>query len=206
MTLIVKQLAKQYNQQTIVDNFNLTVDAKEIVCLMGESGVGKSTILRCILGLESCDYTEISLNNQAINSTYYRQNIGFVAQDYQLFPHLTVLNNLVQPALINQVKPEIAKARAKKLLVDFKLADKENSYPQYLSGGQQQRVAIARCLMLPKEIICFDEPTSALDATTILEIKKILQELSQTRGLIIVTHDENFALEIATKIIRLKKA
>lgn len=220
MVLKVENLSKSFNGNIIFDNISFSVKRGEIACIRGKSGEGKTTLLRCINNLEYPDNGSIQINNvylceKEITMKYaskndlikIRQDIGLVFQNFNLFPHMTVMENLTEaPIFLKKYDKDIIIKQAKKLLGQLELNDKENFYPYQLSGGQKQRVAIARACMLNPSIICFDEPTSALDEMTRNQISKIISDLSkQGIAIIIVTHDNAFVDDIAEKVITLSE-
>ncbi|MGX7030771.1 amino acid ABC transporter ATP-binding protein [Vagococcus zengguangii] len=198
--LTIKNLTKKFQNKTIIDNLSLEIPKGQLICLVGPSGGGKTTLLRCISGLEHFEEGEILLDNQPISTQ--RNKIGVVFQDYHLFPHMTVLENLLlAPKLKSSQSVEKLTAQAQGLLEQFELGEQVNHYPYELSGGQKQRVAIARALMLTPEVICYDEPTSALDPQLRDSVGAMLLNLKEN-GItqIVVTHDHTFAQTIADKI------
>lgn len=220
MVLSVDNLSKSFGEAKVFHNISFSVNKGEIVCIKGKSGEGKTTLLRCLTGLETPDEGSIKINNmylcKEVNNNIkqaqknelqkIRQEIGLVFQNFNLFPHMNVLENLKEaPKFLKSDSQENIKRRAQTLLKALDLDGKESSYPFQLSGGQKQRVAIARACMLNPSILCFDEPTSALDEQTTGQISKIIRDLaSQNIAIIVVTHDNAFADEIAQKTITLK--
>lgn len=220
MVLSVKNLSKSFGKNMVFHDISFSVNKGEIVCIRGKSGEGKTTLLRCLTSLETPDKGSIRINDMYLckeenNIIKYaqknelqaiRQEIGLVFQNFNLFPHMNVMENLMEaPLFLKKDTCENIKNRAEELLKSLELEGKENSYPFQLSGGQQQRVAIARACMLNPSVLCFDEPTSALDDQTRGQISKIIRYLaSQGIAIIIVTHDNAFADEIAQKIITMK--
>lgn len=207
--LKVNKLRKIYNENTILNNITFELKEGEVGILLGKSGAGKTTILRCINGLEEFQGGEIIVNNETIKSVNdiikVRQNIGMVFQNFNLFPHMTVLENIIESP-INTLKIDKNEAikKAKELLKLVDLQDKENSYPHELSGGQKQRVAIARACALNPKILCFDEPTSALDYENIIKVIDIIDKLkSEKISILIVTHDSYFAKQVGDKFIKI---
>ncbi|WP_042274898.1 amino acid ABC transporter ATP-binding protein [[Clostridium] dakarense] len=207
--LKVNKLRKVYNENTILNNITFELKEGEAGVLLGKSGAGKTTILRCINGLEEFQGGEIIVDNESIKSindiTKIRKNIGMVFQNFNLFPHMTVLENIIESP-INTLKIDKSEAvkKAKELLKLVDLQDKENSYPHELSGGQKQRVAIARACALSPKILCFDEPTSALDYENIIKVIDIIDKLkSEKISILIVTHDSHFAKEVGDKFIKI---
>ena len=221
MVLDVKNLSKNFGSTVVFKDISFTVEKGEIVCIRGKSGEGKTTLLRCINNLEKPDKGSIKINDKYLckeenNQMKYAQKselksitqeIGLVFQSFYLFPHMTVMENLMEaPLFINKMQKNEIKERANKLISQLELEGKENNYPYQLSGGQKQRVAIARACMLNPSILCFDEPTSALDESTRGQITKIIRDLSrQGIAIIIVTHDNAFVDEIAEKVITLSE-
>lgn len=214
MVLTVEKISKQFNNEDVIHDYNLTIDSNEIVVLVGRSGTGKTTFLRIINNLETTDKGTVRINGDALveDGNYasteaqrgYQNRIGMVFQNYELFPNLNVLDNLVEAPLAQKIDSrENLEARALDLLESMDIADKAQNMPSTLSGGQAQRVAIARAMMLDPDILCFDEPTSALDSDTAAEIGKLIQEIAgRGTGILIVTHDKEFANNYGTRIIR----
>lgn len=219
MALIVENLSKNFGKTTVFKDISFTVNRGEIVCIMGKSGEGKTTLLRCINNLETADSGSIKINDSYLcnevngkmqyaskeNLREIRQEIGLVFQNYNLFPHMTVMENILEaPLYLKKMSPDDIEKRASYLISELELNNKENNYPYQLSGGQKQRVAIARACMLNPSILCFDEPTSALDEATRSQISKIIRNLAaQNIAIIIVTHDNAFVEEIAQRVITL---
>ena len=206
--VIIKNLNKYFGKLHILHAINLKVKSGEVVCLIGPSGSGKSTLLRCINKLN--DFTDgdviidgISINDKKIDLNKMREKIGMVFQHFNLFPHLTVLENItLAPVMLKIMSKETAKEKAKELLKKVGLENKINSYPSQLSGGQKQRVAIARSLAMNPEMILFDEPTSALDPEMIGEVLEVMKKLAEDgMTMIIVTHEMRFAKEVSDRII-----
>ena len=220
MVLTVENLSKSFGKNMVFHDISFSVNKGEIVCIRGKSGEGKTTLLRCLTSLETPDKGSIKINNMYLcreeNSQIkyaqkgelqaIRQEIGLVFQDFNLFPHMSVMENLMEaPVFLKNDSPDNIRKRALELLKSLELEGKEDSYPFQLSGGQQQRVAIARACMLNPSVLCFDEPTSALDEQTRGQISKIIRYLSSEGiSIIIVTHDNAFADEIAQRIITMK--
>ena len=206
--LELKNISKKFKDKEILSNFNLKVEKNKILAIVGPSGGGKTTLLRMLAGLESIDSGEIIFNgeNLPLNELEKRNLLGFVFQDFQLFPHMTVLENLViSPIQTMGIKKDEAEAKAIKLLEQLGLENHCNSYPHSLSGGQKQRVALARAMMIEPKIIGYDEPTSALDPELRLEVEKlILQNKKLGVTQIVVTHDLQFAENIADDILKVE--
>ena len=206
--LEVKEISKSFKKIKILDKFSLSVEEGEIISILGPSGVGKSTLLRCINGLEKIDSGEIIINGNKIKNKISKQSnldIGLVFQDYNLFPQYSVIQNITLTLTkVLKVNKEESIIRAKKLLSQVNLENKIDSYPYELSGGEKQRLAIARTLATNPKIICFDEPTSALDPKLVKQIFKIIKELSaKGKAILIVTHDIKFAKEISNRTIEI---
>lgn len=206
--LELKNISKKFKDKEILSNFNLKVKENKILAIVGPSGGGKTTLLRMLAGLESIDSGEIIFNgeNLPLNELEKRNLLGFVFQDFQLFPHMTVLENLViSPIQTMGIKKDEAEAKAIKLLEQLGLEKHYKSYPYSLSGGQKQRVALARAMMIEPKIIGYDEPTSALDPELRLEVEKlILQNKKLGVTQIVVTHDLQFAENIADDILKVE--
>jgi len=206
--LELKNISKKFKDKDILSNFNLKVEENKILAIVGPSGGGKTTLLRMLAGLESIDSGEIIFNgeNLPLNELEKRNLLGFVFQDFQLFPHMTVLENLViSPIQTMGIKIDEAEAKAIKLLEQLGLVNHCSSYPHSLSGGQKQRVALARAMMIEPKIIGYDEPTSALDPELRLEVEKlILQNKKLGITQIVVTHDLQFAENIADDILKVE--
>lgn len=214
MGLTVKNISKKFKEQLVINDYDLTIDENEIVVLVGRSGSGKTTFLRMINNLETADQGTIQINGDALseNGNYvakekqkdYQNRIGMVFQNYELFPNLSVLENLIEAPLAQKADTkEKLVTKAMDLLASMEIADKADAMPNTLSGGQAQRVAIARAMMLNPDILCFDEPTSALDRQTAEGIGRLIQEIaSRGTGILIVTHDNEFANKYATRIIQ----
>lgn len=217
MLLTVENMSKSFNQDAVIQDYSGTIGPNEIVVLVGRSGTGKTTFLRMINNLEKTDQGTIRINGDPLveNGKYvsrekqraYQNRIGMVFQNYELFPNLSVLDNLIEAPLAQKIDTrENLKAKAIELLESMEIADKAAVMPGTLSGGQAQRVAIARAMMLSPDILCFDEPTSALDAESAEGIGTLIEEIARRgTGILIVTHDENFANKYATRIIESKE-
>lgn len=218
--LEIKHMSKAFGDNQVLKDISLTVNKGEVVAIIGPSGSGKSTLLRCATLLETMDGGSMKYSGHPVcaaadgkggASQYIEKNelkkmhkyFGLVFQNLNLFPHYSVLKNVVNPALINKVgTPQEIEATAKKLLDQFGLSEKYDAYPCELSGGQQQRVSIARALALKPGILFLDEPTSALDPELTAEVLKLLKELAREHiTMIIVTHELGFAREVADRIL-----
>ena len=203
--LELRNISKRFGDKQILSDFNLTIHEGKILAIVGPSGGGKTTLLRMLAGLETIDSGEVFYNGEplALDELTKRQLLGFVFQDFQLFPHLSVLENLtISPVKMNGVTQEEANAKARALLERLGLAEHEDAFPYSLSGGQKQRVALARAMMIDPEIIGYDEPTSALVPALRLEVEKLIlqnKELGMTQ--IVVTHDLTFAENIADELL-----
>jgi polar amino acid transport system ATP-binding protein len=211
-------ITKRYGELTVVDRVSLNVRRGETVCVIGPSGAGKSSFLRCLNMLETIDEGHIFLDGELLGYRAHRgrlrelpnrvearqrQQIGMVFQQFNLFPHMTVLGNVIE-APVGVLKQDKAKARtrARDLLDQVGLADKADSYPAQLSGGQQQRVAIARALAMSPKVMLFDEPTSALDPELVSEVLDVIRELAGTgTTMLIVTHEIGFAREVCDRFV-----
>lgn len=217
MTLKVSELNKSFKGKQVLKNVSFQVEEGEIVALLGQSGAGKTTVLRCINGLEKADggsieISDIPLFEEKNGRVVYcskdtmkevRKNLGMVFQSYNLFPHMSVLENIIEaPVNVFKISKDEAKRDANELLKQIGLEDKENAYPFELSGGQKQRVAIARACALNPKIMCFDEPTSALDPELTEGIATVIDGLSKKgMGILIITHDMSFAKRVAHKVL-----
>ena len=206
--LELKNISKKFKDRQILSDFNLTVEENKILAIVGPSGGGKTTLLRMLAGLEKIDSGEIIYNGEhlPIDELEKRNLLGFVLKDFKLFPHLTVLENLVlSPIKTMSMEKNNAEKKAIELLEKLGLEKQVNNYPASLSGGQKQRVALARAMMIEPKIIGYDEPTSALDPELRLEVEKLIlknRELGITQ--IVVTHDLQFAENIADNILKVE--
>lgn len=209
--LELKNIVKDYGAGTILNNISLDVHNSEVVVIIGPSGCGKSTLLRCINGLEPIQSGEIIYHGKVIDKkngfAQVRQKIGMVFQNYDLFPHKTVLENIIlAPVKVQKRNKKEVMEEAEMLLSRVGLMDKINDYPRQLSGGQKQRIAIVRALIMHPEIMLFDEVTAALDPEMVREVLDVLVELAQNGStMVIVTHEMNFARAVADRIILLDK-
>jgi len=204
----IENLSKSFGDLHVLKNINMTVFESDVVCLVGASGSGKSTLLRCLNFLEKKDRGKIIIGGKEIipgtdNINEIRQRVGMVFQHFNLFPHKTVIENVIEaPIMVKGIAKEQAIAEAKRLLQKVGLEDKEEVYPSKLSGGQKQRVAIARALAMEPEIMLFDEPTSALDPELVGEVLTTMKELAEEgMTMIVVTHEMGFAREVADWIV-----
>lgn len=210
--ICIENLRKSYGGLVVLDGINLSISEGEVVSIIGASGSGKSTLLRCITKLEHADAGSINIEGQNILKMRPKEfkkvllKMGMVFQSFNLFPHMTVLENLTKPPVLikKEQKPEIEK-KAIRFLQMVGLEEKRNEYPNTLSGGQAQRVAIARALCMEPEILLFDEPTSALDPETIGEVLEVIRKLAaQGRTMVIVTHQMEFAKEVSDHVVFLE--
>ncbi len=206
--LKIDHLHKNYDDLTVLKDINLTVNKGEVVVIVGPSGCGKSTLLRCINGLEDIQDGKVILEGETINplpgkNTTYRQKIGMVFQSYDLFPHKTILGNvMLAPLKVQKRNKDEVRREAEQLLEKVGLSSKKDNYPRQLSGGQKQRVAIVRALIMHPEILLFDEVTAALDPEMVREVLDVVLDLAkQGRTMLIVTHEMAFARAIADRII-----
>lgn len=207
--LKVKNLNKSFGENKVLNNINFEVNTGEVCVILGKSGAGKTTILRCINGLETFDDGEIIVDNYVMKDKSHisknRDKIGMVFQNFNLFPHMSVLENIISaPINVLRKSKEDAIKQAKDILKMVDLEDKVDAYPYELSGGQCQRVAIARACALTPKVLCFDEPTSALDVDSIEKVLKIIRNLkAKGMAILIITHDIGFANDINDKIIKI---
>lgn len=204
--LELKNIAKKFGEKVIFDGFDLTINAGEVVAIAGPSGGGKTTLLRMLAGLETIDSGQVIFDGEtiALDALITRNLLGFVFQDFQLFPHMTVLENLIlSPTKRMQVAKSDAIAKAEALLTNLEVIEQKDAYPFSLSGGQKQRVALARAMMIDPKIIGYDEPTSALDPALRDQVAALILE-NKAHGMtqIVVTHDMAFAEKIADTIVK----
>lgn len=207
MVIEVSNVKKHYGQLEVLKDISLKVTEGEVLCIIGPSGSGKSTLLRCLNRLEEIQSGSITIlgeelvNNKDINKL--RENIGMVFQSFNLFPHLTVLENMIlAPLELKKMNKDEAIKKALDLLDKVGLKDKKDVYPSTLSGGQKQRVAIARALEMNPKIMLFDEPTSALDPEMVGEVLKVMKDLAQEgMTMVVVTHEMNFARDVSDRVI-----
>lgn len=206
--ILVENLVKKFGDNTVLNNINTSIHEGDVVCIIGPSGSGKSTFLRCLNLLEEATSGDIivdgaHLMDKNTNINQIRQHIGMVFQHFNLFPHLSVLENItLAPMDLKGATKQEAEAQAIKLLDTVGLADKKDSYPRSLSGGQKQRVAIARALAMNPDIMLFDEPTSALDPEMVGDVLNVMKKLAkQGMTMVIVTHEMGFAKEVANRVM-----
>ena len=204
----IKNLYKKFGNLEIIKGVNLKINRGEVVSIIGSSGSGKSTLLRCINFLEKKDRGEIVYNGKTIGKsqreiTMLRKKVGMVFQNFNIFPNMTVLENVMSgPKFVNKVSEDEAEKVARYFLMKVGLEDKADTYPALLSGGQKQRVAIARTLAMNPEVILFDEPTSALDPELVGEVLMVIKDLAKNgMTMIIVTHEMSFAYEVSDRVI-----
>ena len=204
----VKHLKKSFNDLEVLSDINETIDEGEVVVVIGPSGSGKSTFLRCLNLLETPDSGEVWVDNEQINVpgvdvNRVRQKMGMVFQHFNLFPHLTVMENItLAPVKLGKMTKEEAVKKGKELLATVGLSEKADAYPAQLSGGQKQRIAIARSLAMEPEIMLFDEPTSALDPEMVGEVLDVMKKLAKSgMTMVVVTHEMGFAREVGTRIL-----
>ncbi|CAH0211578.1 Glutamine transport ATP-binding protein GlnQ [Arthrobacter sp. Bi26] len=216
--VLAEKVSKNFGTNRVLRGISLEVDTGEVLCIVGPSGSGKSTFLRCINHLERVDGGRLSVDGQLVGyrqkgeklyelklkeAAFQRQEIGMVFQRFNLFPHLTAVENItLAPMRVKGLSKTKATARAKELLERVGLGDKGDAYPAHLSGGQQQRVAIARALAMDPKLMLFDEPTSALDPELVGEVLDVMKELAKSgMTMIVVTHEMGFAREVADTLV-----
>ena len=204
----VKDLKKSFGKNVVLKKINMDINQGEVVCIIGPSGSGKSTLLRCLNRLETIQGGSVEvagkrLSNSKANIDEIRQNIGMVFQHFNLFPHMTVKENItLAPVELDKMSQEEADSLAMKLLETVGLDDKADFYPTSLSGGQKQRVAIARALAMRPDVMLFDEPTSALDPEMVGDVLEVMQNLAKDgMTMVVVTHEMGFAREVADRVI-----
>ncbi len=206
--IAIHGVRKSFGSNLVLDGISLEVKQGEVVCVIGPSGSGKSTLLRCVNGLESYDGGEITVEGQRVdrdarNIVAIREKVAMVFQRFNLFPHRTALENVIEgPVYVKREPRAEANERAREILARVGLAGKEDDYPHRLSGGQQQRVAIARALAMRPQAILFDEPTSGLDPELVGEVLAVMRVLANDgMTMIVVTHEMGFAREVADRVI-----
>ncbi len=204
----VKNLYKRFGDLEVLKNINCKVNESEVVCVIGPSGSGKSTLLRCLNMLEEMTSGDVvidgdHINDKKVNINEIRAEVGMVFQQFNLFPHKTVIENIMlAPQKVRRISREDARKRAVALLDKVGLSDKENNYPSQLSGGQQQRVAIARALAMEPKVMLFDEPTSALDPELVGEVLEVMKQLAlEGMTMVVVTHEMGFAKEVGDRVL-----
>ncbi|MGB2818437.1 MAG: amino acid ABC transporter ATP-binding protein [Burkholderiaceae bacterium] len=204
----VKNLSKSFGTHRVLDDVSLEIGKGEVVCIIGASGSGKSTLLRCMNGLESYDSGELTIENRPIRQGdrdihRLRTEVGMVFQRFNLFPHRTAIQNVIEgPIYVKKVPKQQALEEGRALLQKVGLGDKIDAYPAKLSGGQQQRVAIARSLAMKPKVILFDEPTSALDPELVGDVLRVMQQLAEEgMTMVVVTHEMGFAREVADRVL-----
>ena len=204
----VKNLEKKFGENAVLKGVNVDINKGDVVCVIGASGSGKSTFLRCLNMLElptggSIMFEGEDLTDKKVDLNLHRQKMGMVFQQFNLFPHMTILENLTcAPIMLKNVPKEKADAKAKELLARVGLADRAESYPNELSGGQKQRVAIVRALCMEPDVMLFDEPTSALDPEMVGEVLDVMRELAkQGMTMVVVTHEMGFAREVSNRVL-----
>ena len=206
--ILVEHLVKKYGDNTVLNDINVSINEGDVVCVIGPSGSGKSTFLRCLNQLEEASSGDIiidgaNLTDKNTDINQVRQHIGMVFQHFNLFPHLSILENIVlAPTDLGRLSKDEAEKKALELLERVGLADKKDAYPDSLSGGQKQRVAIARALAMNPDIMLFDEPTSALDPEMVGDVLGVMKDLAkQGMTMVIVTHEMGFAKEVANRVM-----
>ena len=208
MIIEIKDLHKSFGDNEVLSGINCTVDESEVVCVIGPSGSGKSTLLRCLNRLEEITSGTVivdgnDVTDKKINIDGVRTEIGMVFQQFNLFPHKSVIENIMlAPMKVRGLDKQAALERGRALLVKVGLSEKENAYPAQLSGGQQQRVAIARALAMEPKILLFDEPTSALDPELVGDVLAVMKTLAdEGMTMVVVTHEMGFAREVGDRVI-----
>jgi len=204
----VRGLKKDFDKVSVLRGIDVDINRGDVVCVIGASGSGKSTFLRCLNLLEtptggSIEFNGVNLTGAKVDLDLHRQKMGMVFQQFNLFPHLTVLDNLtLAPVLLKKATKAEAEAKAMELLERVGLADRADSYPNQLSGGQKQRVAIVRALCMDPEVMLFDEPTSALDPEMVGEVLDVMKNLAKKgMTMIVVTHEMGFAKEVSNRVL-----
>ncbi len=208
VTIRVRGLKKDFEDVSVLKGIDIDIHKGDVVCVIGASGSGKSTFLRCLNLLEqptggSIYFEGANLTDEKVDLNLHRQKMGMVFQQFNLFPHMSILENLTcAPVLLKKATPEQAKAKAMELLARVGLADRADSYPNQLSGGQKQRVAIVRALCMEPDVMLFDEPTSALDPEMVGEVLDVMKELAKEgMTMVVVTHEMGFAREVSNRVI-----
>ena len=208
VTIRVRGLKKDFEDVSVLKGIDIDIHKGDVVCVIGASGSGKSTFLRCLNLLEqptggSIYFEGANLTDEKVDLNLHRQKMGMVFQQFNLFPHMSILENLTcAPVMLKKATPEQAKAKAMELLARVGLADRADSYPNQISGGQKQRVAIVRALCMEPEVMLFDEPTSALDPEMVGEVLDVMKELAKEgMTMVVVTHEMGFAREVSNRVI-----
>ncbi|RNE63762.1 amino acid ABC transporter ATP-binding protein [Cryobacterium tepidiphilum] len=206
--ITVKDLHKSYGKLEVLKGISCEIDASQVVCVIGPSGSGKSTFLRCLNLLESITSGTVVINghdlgDRKLNTSAVRQDVGMVFQQFNLFPHMKVLENImIAPVKVAKKPKAVTREKALELLDKVGLASKADVYPSALSGGQQQRVAIARALAMDPTVMLFDEPTSALDPETVGDVLQVMKRLAEEgMTMVVVSHEMGFAREVADRVI-----
>ena len=204
----VKGLKKEFENLRVLKGIDIDIHKGDVMCVIGASGSGKSTFLRCLNMLEiptggSIFFEEVDLTSEKVDLNLHRQKMGMVFQQFNLFPHLTVLENMtLAPTLVKKIPKEEAEKKALELLTRVGLADRADSYPNQLSGGQKQRVAIVRALCMEPDVMLFDEPTSALDPEMVGEVLDVMKDLAKAgMTMVVVTHEMGFAREVSNRVM-----
>ena len=204
----VQNLEKKFDDTAVLNGVSVDINKGDVVCVIGASGSGKSTFLRCLNLLEmptggSIFFEGNDLTGKKVNLNLHRQKMGMVFQQFNLFPHMTILENLTcAPVMLKKANKEDAEKKALELLARVGLADRAQAYPNQLSGGQKQRVAIVRALCMEPEVMLFDEPTSALDPEMVGEVLDVMRELaSEGMTMVVVTHEMGFAREVSNRVL-----
>ena len=204
----VTDLCKSFNGMQVLNGINLEIDKGDVICIIGPSGSGKSTFLRCLNLLEkpssgSILFEGCELTDKNVDLNKHRQKMGMVFQQFNLFPHMTVLDNLTcAPIMLKKATKEQAEKKAMELLARIGLADRADAWPNQLSGGQKQRVAIVRALCMEPDVMLFDEPTSALDPEMVGEVLDVMKELAVSgMTMVVVTHEMGFAREVSNRVL-----
>ncbi|MFT9848568.1 amino acid ABC transporter ATP-binding protein [Aneurinibacillus sp. REN35] len=208
--ITIKHMNKSFGELQVLRDISIDINKSEVVVLIGASGSGKSTLLRCLNFLEIADNGEIWIDGEQIDAkktdlNRIRQEVGMVFQHFNLFPHMSVIENVIEaPVHVKKVSKAEARQKAMELLRKVGLSDKADAYPEQLSGGQKQRVAIARALAMEPKVMLFDEPTSALDPELVGEVLQVMKDLAKDgMTMVVVTHEMGFAREVADRVIML---
>ena len=204
----VRGLKKCFDQTSVLEGIDMDIHKGDVVCVIGASGSGKSTFLRCLNMLEiptegSICFEGEDLTQEKVDLNLHRQKMGMVFQQFNLFPHLSILNNMtLAPMMLKKLPKEVAEEKALALLARVGLADRANDYPNQLSGGQKQRVAIVRALCMEPDVMLFDEPTSALDPEMVGEVLDVMKKLAKEgMTMVVVTHEMGFAREVSNRVV-----